>query len=129
MRWLKPKLTSSFYAIFSVSHSASQPPAVEGSSVGMEDIREAMLSMAAMDNDDRALAVTRRIRYAADFEALWYIRGELMGLLARTHGEAVAREMLEDLSVMFTDLLPRGLRSRPSPLSDGYRASRPGSDE
>ena len=117
MRWLKPKLTSSFYAIFSVSHSASQPPAVEGSSVGMEDIREAMLSLAAMDNDERALAVTRRIRYAADFEALWYIRGELMGLLARTHGEAVARELLEDLSVLFTDLLPRGLRSRPSPLS------------
>ena len=51
------------------------------------------------------------------------------GLLARTHGEAVAREMLEDLSVLFTDLLPRGLRSRPSPLRTGYRASRPGSDE
>ena len=129
MRWLKPKLTSSFYAIFSVSHGSSQPPAVEGSSVGMEDIREAMLSLAAMDHDERALAVTRRIRYAADFEALWYIRGELMGLLARTHGEAVARELLEDLSVLFTDLLPRGLRSRPSPLSESYRASRPGSDE
>jgi hypothetical protein len=128
MRWLKPKLSSSFYAIFSVSHSTAPPPAV-GTGVGMEDIREAMLSLAAMDNDERALAVTRRIRYAADLEALWYIRGELMGLLARTHGEAIAREMLEDLSVLFSDLLPRGLRSRPSPLSDGYRGSRPGSDE
>ena len=129
MRWLKPKLTSSFYAIFSVSNPAAPPPAAVANGVGMEDIREAMLSMAAMDNDERALAVTRRIRYAADFEGLWYIRGELMGLLARTHGEAVAREMLEDLSVLFSDLLPRGLRSRPSPLSGGYRASRPGSDE
>ena len=129
MRWLKPKLTSSFYAIFSVSNPASAPPPPAVNGVGMEDIREAMLSLAAMDNDERALAVTRRIRYAADLEALWYIRGELMGLLARMHGEAVAREMLEDLSVLFTDLLPRGLRSRPSPLSGGYRASRPGSDE
>jgi 2-polyprenyl-6-methoxyphenol hydroxylase-like FAD-dependent oxidoreductase len=128
MRWLKPKLTSSFYAIFSVSQPVSPTTAV-GAGVGMEDIREAMLALTAMDNDERALAVTRRIRYAADLEALWYIRGELMGLLARTHGEAVAREMLEDLSVLFTDLLPRGLRSRPSPLSESYRASRPGSDE
>jgi hypothetical protein len=129
MRWLKPKLTSSFYAIFSVSHSSAPPSQPEGTGVGMEDIRGAMLSLAAVDNDERALAVTRRIRYAADLEALWYIRGELMGLLARSHGEAVAREMLEDLSVLFTDLLPRGLRSRPSPLNTGYRASRPGSDE
>ena len=129
MRWLKPKLTSSFYAIFSVSNPAAPPPAAVGNSVSMEDIRETMLSLAAMDNDERALAVTRRIRYAADLEALWYIRGELMGLLARTHGEAIAREMLEDLSVLFTGLLPRGLRSRPSPLNAGYRSSRPGADE
>lgn len=128
MRWLKPKLTSSFYAIFSVSNPApSRPPG--GSGFGMEDIREAMLSMASADSDERALAVIRRIRYAADLEALWYIRGELMGLLARCHGEAVAWEMLEDLSVLFSDLLPPGLRSRPSPLNIAYRTTRPGSDE
>jgi len=58
MRWLKPKLTSSFYAIFSVSHSAAPPPPVVNG-VSMEDIREAMLSLAAMDNDERALAPRR----------------------------------------------------------------------
>ena len=127
MRWLKPKLTSSFYAIFSVSNPAPPRPA-GGNGFGMEDIRGAMLSMASADSDDRALAVIRRIRYAADLEALWYIRGELMGLLARCHGEAVAWEMLEDLSVLFSDLLPPGLRSRSSPLG-GHRPGRPGSDE
>ena len=50
-------------------------------------------------------------------------------MLARSHGEVAARERLHGLSSMFDDLLPAGLRSRPSPLSRDYRNSRPHSDE
>jgi hypothetical protein len=57
------------------------------------------------------------------------MRGELMQLLARDHGEMAAREKVDELSVMFTNLLPSGLRSRPSPLNLPYRTSRPHSDE
>ncbi|MDB5901046.1 MAG: hypothetical protein JWP22_3899 [Ramlibacter sp.] len=129
MRWFKPKLRSSLYAIFSVGSPGGpgdHPPTEVIFTV--EDIRETMLDLATIDHDARSGAVVRRIRYAADLEALWYIRGELMALLARNHGEGAALDKLEGLSSMFADLLPRGLRSRPSPLSSNYRGER-NSDE
>ncbi|NML48211.1 hypothetical protein HHL11_30970 [Ramlibacter sp. G-1-2-2] len=125
MRWLR----SSIHSIFSVRTSVSEAPP-EGHHHSPDDVREAMLALAGLTTDDRAASLIRRIRYAADLEALWYMRGELMHMLARSHGEVIAREKLEDLSELFTDFLPRGLRSRPSPLNGSYRPSRPpGSDE
>lgn len=127
MRWFKTKdLRSSIYAMFSVSTAAT--PRAEDPAT-MDQIREAMLAMAAMDHGERAAGLARRIRYATDLQALWFMRGELMQLLARDHGEVAAREKVDELSVMFTHLLPSGLRSRPSPLNLPYRTSRPHSDE
>ncbi|MGE4243006.1 hypothetical protein [Ramlibacter sp.] len=60
-----------------------------------------------------------RIQYAGDVQALWFMRSEVMAVLARSHGEQVARERLVALGEMFDGLLPEGLRSRPSPLDDG----------
>jgi hypothetical protein len=127
MRWFKPKLRNSLYAIFSMGspgdHQATQVI------FSMEDIRETMLELATIETDPRSPSVVRRIRYASDLEALWFIRGELMALLARSRGEAAALEQVEALSSMFSDLLPRGLRSRPSPLSSNYRGDRNGSED
>jgi hypothetical protein len=67
--------------------------------------------------DPRARQVSRRIRYAIDVMALWYLRGDLMAVLAEHHGEAEAREKLQAITEIFEDVLPEGLRSRPSPLS------------
>jgi len=50
-------------------------------------------------------------------QALWYLRGDLMSVLAGRHGEAAARAKLTAINEMFEQLLPEGLRSRPSPLS------------
>lgn len=129
MRWFKTKdLRSSIYAMFSVSTSAASPRADDAAT--MDQIREAMLTLAADDAGDRGAGLARRIRYATDLQALWFMRGELMQLLARSHGEAAAREKVDELSTMFTNLLPSALRSRPSPLSHPpYRTSRPHSDE
>lgn len=128
MRWFNTKeLRSSIYAIFSVSSSTPAVAPEQRSTV--EDIRQAMLDLAALDASERSVFLARRIRYASDLQALWFMRGELMALLARTHGEAAALEKVETLSSMFTDLLPKGLRSRPSPLNTAYRHSRPGGDE
>jgi hypothetical protein len=127
MRWFKTKdLRSSIYAMFSVSTAAT--PRAEDPAT-MDQIREAMLAMAALDHGERAAGLARRIRYATDLQALWFMRGELMQLLARDYGEAAAREKVDELSCMFTNLLPSGLRSRPSPLNLPYRTSRPHSDE
>ncbi len=126
MRWFKTKdLRSSIYALFTVSTSS---PRTDDAAT-MDHVREAMLAMTGDDHGERAAGLARRIRYATDLQALWFMRGELMQLLARHHGEAAAREKVDELSALFTDLLPSGLRSRPSPLNPSYRNSRPPSDD
>jgi hypothetical protein len=125
MRWFKTKdLRSSIYALFTVSTSAPRTD----DAASMDQIREAMLALAGDDAGERGAGLARRIRYATDLQALWFMRGELMQLLARNHGEAAAREKLDELSTLFTDLLPSALRSRPSPLNAAYRNSRPPED-
>lgn len=124
MRWFSTKeLRSTIYAIFSVSTAAVSRPPDAGST--LEDIRQAMLELTTLDPSDRGVFLARRIRYASDLQALWFMRGELMALLARTHGEAMALQKVESLSSMFAELLPRGLRSRPSPLSSTFRGTPP----
>lgn len=126
MSWFKTKdLRSSIYALFSVG--TTPPPADD--TARLEEIREVMLTLSQMDGGtDHSASLTRRIRYATDLQVLWFLRGELMGLLARSVGEAVALEKMDRLSEMFSGLLPRGLRSRPSPLNPNYRNSRPAED-
>ena len=125
MRWFKTKdLRSSIYAMLSVSTRASHAEDV----ATMDQIREAMLALASEDATERAAGLVRRIRYATDLQALWFMRGEVMQLLAREQGEAIAREKVDELSSLFSDLLPSGLRSRPSPLNASYRNSRPPED-
>ena len=85
--------------------------------IGIQDIREAMLDLMGEMADNPSPLVTRRIRYAVDIQALWYLRGDLMAVLAKRHGEVAARAKLEPITEMFADLGPLGLRSRPSPLS------------
>jgi hypothetical protein len=126
MRWFNTKdLRNSIYAMFSVSTASSRPRPDDGNC--LENIREMMLLMAESEDSERAAALVRRIRYAMDLQALWFMRGELMGLLARSRGEVAARHHVDELSAHFEDLLPTGLRSRPSPLSANYRPNR--SDE
>lgn len=136
MNWFKSKdLRSSLYALLSVSTAR---PRLDDAAI-MDQVREAMLTLTAEESGERANGLARRIRYATDLQALWFMRGEIMQLLARTHGEAVARERVEEISSLFADLLPSALRARPSPLNqpyrnslpptDDYRASRPHSDD
>ena len=120
MHWFKPNLKNSIHAIFSASHPHdSSQPAVED--IGVDDIRDAMLVLLGGAEGDRASHVKRRIRYAGDVQALWFLRGDLMAVLAGTHGETAARQMLVGVSNMFDNLLPQGLRSRPSPLGVSAR--------
>ena len=125
MRWFKTKdLRSSIYAMFSVSTRATQAD----DAATMDQIREAMLAHCGDDPGERAAGLARRIRYATDLQALWFMRGEIMQLLARNEGEAAARGKVDELSALFSGLLPNALRSRPSPLDLTYRNSRPPED-
>ena len=115
MRWFKPNLRSSIYALFSAH--APAPPTETEPRIDIEDIRDAMLALISGIGDERLVHLTRRVRYANDVQALWFLRGDVMAVLASTYGESVALAKLESVSDMFHDMLPQGLRSRPSPLS------------
>jgi hypothetical protein len=115
MRWFKPNLRSSLHAIFSSNCPESAPTAAM--EYDIEDIRQAMLGMMNDVQDAQFPQLVRRIRYASDVQALWFLRGDLMAVLAGSYGEVAAREKLDLVSAMFENLLPDGLRSRPSPLS------------
>jgi hypothetical protein len=106
-------IRSGLLALFQVS--TAEGPSTRDPELTIEDIRATMLEMAGKPSET-TVGLVRRIRYAADPQALWFIRSELMGLLARKEGEAVARAKIELVSDLFRELLPRGLRSRPSPL-------------
>ena len=113
MRWFKGNLRSSIYGLLG-------NPVVPTDSVldeGTEDIREAMLGLLGEEGTRRFANVTRRVRYANDVQALWYLRGDVMAALAATQGEASARKKVQGITDMFHGLLPGSLSSRPSPLT------------
>lgn len=112
MRWLKPSLRSSIYGLL----GNPVPPSDSMLESGTEDIRESMLAVLGEEGPRHFPQITRRIRYANDIQALWYLRGDLMGALAAVHGEMAAREKIQSITQMFQGLLPNGLNSRPSPL-------------
>jgi hypothetical protein len=128
MRWFTTKdLRSTITAMFTVS--TVPPPTAADQAAQLDAIRRKMLALAVLTSGDRSEMLARRIRYAANVESLWYARGELMAQLAKVHGEVLAREKVDALSALFTQLLPRGLRARPSPLDGTYRSSRPAPEE
>ena len=116
MRWFKPNLRGSIHALFS-SGPPSEPAESSSPQVGIEEIRDSMLALLKDLGDHPFPNLTRRIRYATDVQALWYLRGDLMAVLAGRYGETAARGKIEGITEHFEQLLPRALRSRHSPLS------------
>jgi hypothetical protein len=112
MRWFKGTLRNSIYGLLGNPVTPSDSVLDEGT----EDIREAMLALLGEAGTKQFANVTRRVRYANDLQALWYLRGDVLAALAATHGEVAARHKVQRVSEMFQGLLPGSLSSRPSPL-------------
>jgi hypothetical protein len=112
MRWLKPNLRSSIYGLLGNPAGPSESMLESGT----EEIRESMLMHLGEAGFKQFAQTTRRIRYASDVQALWYLRGDLMAALAAMHGELAARQKIAMITSMFNGLLPSSLNSRPSPL-------------
>jgi hypothetical protein len=112
MRWFKGSIRSSIYGLLGNPVTPTESVLDEGT----EDIREAMLALLGDDGSRRFANVTRRVRYANDVQALWYLRGDVMAALASTQGEASARGKVQQVTEMFHGLLPGSLNSRPSTL-------------
>jgi hypothetical protein len=77
-----------------------------------EDIRQLMLDELGDYGEKKFPAITRRVRYAQDIQALWYARSDVMAILVNTHGETIAREKLACISGRFKGLLPKALTQR-----------------
>lgn len=112
MRWFKGGIRNSIYGLLGNPATPSDSELDNGT----EDIREAMLGLLGENGSRQFPNVTRRIRYANDIQALWYLRGDLMAALASVHGESAARARVQEITEMFQGLLPGSLSSRPSPL-------------
>jgi len=114
MRWIKPSLRSSVYSLLGGQPEPASESVLENRT---EDIRQAMLDAIGETGVKRFPQISRRIRFASDVQALWYLRGDLMAALAAMQGEATARERINSLTSMFRGLLPGGMASRPSSLT------------
>lgn len=112
MRWFKGNLRNSIYGLLGNPAAPSDSVLEEGT----EDIREAMLALLDEAGPRQFANVTRRVRYANDVQALWYLRGDVMAALATTHGESEARARVQQITRRFHGLMPGSLNSRPSPL-------------
>ncbi len=75
-----------------------------------------MLDCLAHYGKDATSLVHLRVSYAKDIQDLWYLRGDVMAVIASADGEVVAKDKLSEISVRFKGLLPKGLVTRPSPL-------------
>lgn len=104
MRWFKHSLRNSLYGL--LGHAQLADSSLDSR---MEDIRESMLDLMGSSGPRDFPQVTRRIRYAGDVQSLWYLRGDLMAVLASLHGEAQARRHIQSVTDMFRGLLPKAL--------------------
>lgn len=108
MRWMKPNLRSSIYAL--LGHAAE--PSTSDVQQRMDQIRRAMLELLGEQGQAGYPGFVRRVRFATDIQSLWFARSDLMGALATLHGEARAREEIEPVTELFQGVLPSSLYPR-----------------
>lgn len=118
MTWLMNMLKESFNSIYQIS-SPQRLQREESDAAVTEQFRTSMLELTNAMEGDAAVRLGHRIRHARGLESLWFMRSEVMALLARVCGEAEAMHKLETISALVRESLPSGLRSRPSPLNHG----------
>jgi hypothetical protein len=111
MSWKKSKFTSSFLSLF--SDADPERADEERIEAVREAIHEALQDVNPGESRERVL---RRVDWAPDAQALWYLRSEVMVILSADCGEAVARTRMQGITDMFKGLVPSGQVSRPSPL-------------
>jgi hypothetical protein len=120
MGWLKSASASFWGAV-----GLAPAPTVVHRQERTEEIRQGMLSTLGEQGANAYPALRRRLMFAVDVEALWYLRSEWMGALASIHGERVAAAHLRSVNIMFEGLLAKGMTSRPSPLSSQQDPAKP----
>lgn len=112
LRWTAGFLISGMQSLFG-NRPAHDPSRLRKA---VHEIRESMLDCLTKYGKDTTSLVHMRVSYANDIQDLWYLRGDVMAVIAANDGEAVAKAKLSAISARFNGLLPKGLVTRSSPL-------------
>lgn len=111
MSWKRSKFASSFMSLW------GEPAPVPSTESRIKLIRQAMFdSLTDLKESSQLVRVQARILCATDVQTLWYLRGDLMNVLADLNGESAAKTHLVHITSMFNGLLPAAQKSRPSRL-------------
>jgi hypothetical protein len=76
----------------------------------IETIRDAMhRALSTLDDhyESDVLKVWSEVTRADDVQTLWYLRSDLLRVLADSHGESAGRGTLHDISELFRGLVPQ----------------------
>ena len=112
MSWKTSKFASSLISLF----IDTAPDEISDNRI--ERVRHAMLTALAGLPDTLALdSTSRRVRWAPNAQALWYLRSDVMTLLSTQHGESAARQCLQEITQLFLGLVHANQMSRPSRLN------------
>ena len=107
MRWNKPNLRNSLHDLLGRDKPSSTAWVRHP---GMEDIRRVMLQSLAGITGCEVARMNMRLRYAADIEALWYLRSYLFSMLVPLRGEPTAHRVMDEVTLLFQGQLPRAPR-------------------
>ena len=107
MRWIKPHLHDDLHGL-----PGRDKPSSTGwvRHQGLEDVRTAMLQSLAGFTGSEVARMNMRLRYAADIEALWYLRGDLLSILGPLRGAAQAQAETDRITRLFQGQLPTAPR-------------------
>jgi hypothetical protein len=112
MSWKTSKFASGLVSLFI---DATPDDMVEGR---VEQVREAMLaSLKGLPDNQTLESLTRRVRWAPNAQALWYLRMDVMTLLSTHRNESEARQCLHEITQLFLGLVHANQMSRPSRLN------------
>ena len=113
MSWKKSKFASSLMSLFGETVPA------KNSESRIKDIRQAMLdTLVGLGESHQLARIWARVLYAPDIQALWYLRADVMTLLAGLLGESAAHSRIAAITIMFTGLLPAAQKPRPNRLRE-----------
>nr|WP_315204427.1 hypothetical protein [uncultured Albidiferax sp.] len=112
MAWDSTSIKNSLYSMLGVDTTRVDA----GRAQQLEQVRSAMLEcLEDVEGFDGPL-LRRRVAYAKDVQTLWFLRSDLMGVLASRAGEGAARAQMDKMAPLFQGLLPKGLVSRSNRL-------------
>ncbi|CAN7357163.1 hypothetical protein [Acidovorax sp. Leaf78] len=112
MRFNKPNLRNNLHDLLGRDKPSSTAWVRDQ---GLEDVRRAMLQSLMGTTGCEVARMSMRLRYAADIEALWYLRIDLFKTLLLLRGDISAQRTIDELTILFQGQLPRSPRPPQAP--------------